>query len=405
MNFIQHVHEDKKEWARQLTGKDIANILNSFALLKPNLGDTDIESNKLVLHNSEIAAIAGLQGERAFEELVRQNLSSDFKINNMAKTSKSGDFIITWTSYKANKEYTMLIDVKNYKTTVPSKEVVKFHRDVEIRDVDCGMLLSLSSKIVGFTHMIESKYITIGNKKVPLVFMHSNMPSAITEMIKTTFHIIETSELHTNKIQYMDEFISSVSDLHENINIVSQCRDAMSVSKHEIEKSLNGVMMQLMTCEYELVSNIKKIQTTMANYNTIEEKLSTGDLIFDEFAELGLTEVEKLIKYIVVTFDISKDTEILLARIIAIIYANDLCPEYDINLSKKILHLNKLKVLIAFKFMKTTNHIIIESATKNMVPIICNMAKKKKCKTTSVGYVVKINDNTIDDIIKLVSVL
>lgn len=404
MNFIQYIHEDKKEWARKLTEHDIADILNSFALLKPY--NTNVKDNIIVMRNSEIAAIAGIQGEQAFEKLVRQNLSGDFEINNMSKTSKSGDFIIVWTSYKTNKKYTMLVDVKNYNSTVPSREVLKFHRDVGIKDVDCGMLLSLSSKIVSFSHTIESKYIIVGNKKVPLVFMQSNIPSAITEMIKTTFHIIETSELHNNKIQYMDEFISSVAELHENINIVSRCRDAMAVSKHEIEKSLNGVMMQLMTCEYELIANIKKIQAAMVNYNAIEDIEDKSSIEDTLSTQSELSETEKLVKHVISAFNISKTTEILVSQIF-----KSICDfgkleelEYKINLSKKIVCITNIKIPVTIKFMKTVNYIIINSATKIMMSTICELTKEKNCRTTNTGYVIKINDNTINAIIKLLSV-
>ena len=398
-SIIQHVHTDKKEWAKQLSATDIANILNAFATIPRNIETT--------YERSDIAAVAGLQGEHAFEKLVSEQLTSDYTITNMSKTSKSGDFIISWISYKSHKTYKMLIDVKNYKTTVPSKEVDKFRRDVEIRGVDCGMLLSLTSKIVGITNAIESKYVSLHNQKIPLVFMRSHLPSAIAEMIKTTFQIIEMSELHTNKINYMDEFISCIDELQDNINMISQCRDTMTITKHEIENSLNNVMLQLMTCEYNLVSNIKKIQKTMANYNEIEEKLSIDDLmLFDTFVESDASDLEKLISYLTTVFNVPKDLEVLLTQILP-----NLISKYEINLSKKTLCLTisnstsksdyiKIKY-ITIKFMKTMTHIIFESVDNEMIPTITELSKKKIVRATSAGYVMKINEKTVNSIIKL----
>ena len=91
--------------------------------------------------------------------------------------------------YFCNNKYSLLIDVKNYKTTVPSKEIEKFYRDIKLNsNINGGVLLSLQSKIVGFSKIIEFQDFSSDHGIIPVVFMRSKTPEVICELLKLLFH-------------------------------------------------------------------------------------------------------------------------------------------------------------------------------------------------------------------------
>lgn len=55
----------------------------------------------------------------------------------MTHIGSSGDFIVEFSNFS------VLIEVKNYSSSVPKIEVDKFIRDVEVKDVNAGIFISI----------------------------------------------------------------------------------------------------------------------------------------------------------------------------------------------------------------------------------------------------------------------
>ena len=74
-----------------------------------------------------------------------------------------GDFIMK------DKEFTMLIETKNYKNNVTKPEIEKFYRDMENNnDIQCGLFLSLKSGICNR----EDLHLEVIDGK-PIIFVHN----------------------------------------------------------------------------------------------------------------------------------------------------------------------------------------------------------------------------------------
>ena len=81
------------------------------------------------------AVLKGQEGE----DIVYRILTS--KYNNVKKTNKtpeSGDFII---------DNDIMIEVKNYSSTVPTLQVLKFQRDLNNLNIRAGIFISLNTHI------------------------------------------------------------------------------------------------------------------------------------------------------------------------------------------------------------------------------------------------------------------
>ena len=100
----------------------------------------------------------------------------------------------------------------------------------------------------------------------------------IVEVIKLLFHIIEIKDLNKNSVCKSDELIHHINSLNDNIQTITDCSDVLQLSKTEIEKSLNAIMIKLMSCEYSLVSKINQINTTLVSANALEHTVSADEL-------------------------------------------------------------------------------------------------------------------------------
>jgi len=107
--------------------------------------------------------IKGKRGENKLEPLLSQILP-EANIINSSGSAESGDFMIERTN-----KPTVLIDTKDYNTSVPKKEVDKIIRDIERRKC-CGILLSQNSGIA-LKYDFE---INVHNNFV-VVFLHSHV--------------------------------------------------------------------------------------------------------------------------------------------------------------------------------------------------------------------------------------
>jgi hypothetical protein len=314
LKIIDYVLAEHKDWVSKLTPENIGNILNTLANI-PNMkiNGKSILSNSSISHNlnsemqsemqydipglkSDIPSVKGKIGENMFEDIVSKFMSSDYELINVAKQGKAGDFMIKWRSFKTNKLYKIIIDIKNYnKSSVPTLEVEKFYRDVHLNNVNGGLLLSYNSHITGTSKIIELKELLTDKGIVPLLFVQSNTPLVIVEIIKLLFHIIEIKDINNNSVCKNNELIYHINQLNDSIQNITDCRDILQNSKNDIEKSLNTIMLKLMSCEYNLVSKINQINSTLINVNELKCMQSESK---EKVEKLEKVESEETVKFV-----------------------------------------------------------------------------------------------------------
>jgi len=426
--ILEHVLPENREWVSKLSLKSIADILNVLALIpemKEQLYDMPViisdnqkklekepvkepdektekeplkepyektEKEQNAEYKSDIPAMKGLAGENKFESIISQFMSNDYELINVSKQGKAGDFIIKWMSTKTNKEYKILVDIKNYsKNSVPTSEVDKFYRDVSLNNVDGGFLLSFNSKITGINKLIEFREFMTDRHTIPILYMTSSTPLLIAESIKMHFHIIEIKDLTRNSICDSEDLIYRINQLNDSIQTIIDCRDILEMSKLSIDKSLNTIMMKLMSCEYDLISKINNINSTLTQKRMILNENKSSD------------EPTNDVKHVMEVFGslINEDADVYLHNI----YKTINCSDNIISFAKKTWALNKDDVSIIIKFQKTCLSIIFPIINTTMTQLIKKNNYKKIITHNKEGYVIKINQDTISYIIQLIKLL
>ena len=405
--IVQHVSDENKKWVSNLKPEDMAKILDALALVPQYISDTESITEKTNVNKippekvSELPANVGLQGEMEFEDIIQQFMPSDYKLMNTAKTGKCGDFIIEYTSNKTTKRYSLLIDVKYYKTTVPSKEIDKFNRDLTLNsNISGGLFLSLNSKIVGISQMIKFQEIFVNNNNIPIVFVRSKQPEIICEIIKFIFHINEIKDVNKNEVINKSELINTINELSNEVQLITSCRDNLQISKMEMEKTLNQMLFNLMQCEYNIGAKIKQINKSLADdllINTCDNP--------DNENNPNLINVD--LKTIINTFKNSIDVEYD-----ALIYSI-----YNINWHKTIINIPKKQWILYkdaesiytyIKFNKKFMDMIFPIQNEKFIlEIEMDKVKNKidKGKMKSDGYHIAINPDNISLILQLCNLI
>lgn len=371
--ILKHVSEKNRKKVSCLTEKQIAKIIDDY-YNNLEISDSEEELSDIkydipcktidipnvtkstnnsyvpkvaqqVLYNTSYinnSSILGQIGEQNFESIIDKYLPVDYKIKNMAKIGKSGDFIISWQSEITCKIYNILIEVKNYSNSVPTKEIEKFYRDIKINNVDSGILLSFNSKITGFAKKIDFSNTINGNKKIPIIFINTKTPELISEIIKLHFSILEIKDRNYYSIDYHNNIITHIDSFCKSVDTISKCRDDLQVTKNMIDKNISDIIFKLMGCEYELSDKIRQIQCNIrsnkenSKYNEVNKNATITNNIIQQ---LG--------------FSISHEYDKILYQIFRLKWDN-----YELDSEKKKVKLFAKEEIIV-KFNKRSASIII----------------------------------------------
>jgi hypothetical protein len=426
--ILKHVAPQNKEWVESLTPEQMGALLNTLSLV-PHMTTKVIKEDKY----SDKPAVRGLQGEDMFESMLSEFMPSDYICENVAKSGKMGDFILTHKSHKTNKKYKLLVDIKNYRSTVPSKELDKFYRDLNINQVQGGFMLSLHSKIVGQSKTIAFETYNADRGAVPMLLAQTNTPLAIVELIKLMFHIIEIKDISYNNITRKDELVSNINQLNDHIGLITSCRDILSTTRGVMEKSLDEIMMKLMTCEYTFIAKINQINnglmetdlheqknTVSINPNMIEPQwISTArteevmeaelktnfagetiELTIDEVKTLRVAPKPNLVNEIAIKFggSFNLGDEHLLRSI----YDTHTWNSTNVIASKKEWHLTNDTNYVIIKFAKKSAKVIFPALTDAHTNIITLHSSKGKA--IGSGYAMILNQTNIGFILELLRV-
>ena len=198
--------------------------------------------------------------------------------------------------------------------------------------------------------------------------------------------------MNNNEVANKNNLIIHINSLNDNIQFITDCRNTLLQSKMDIEKSLNGIMFNLMTCEYNLVDKIKSINSTLST--PIE--VVSGSISEPESKQIDY------VRNIVQTFGSSLD--ITCESLLYAIYNNGAWVTNNINVPKKQWKLSKSDSFITVKFTKKSMTVVFTTLTDDMLIIIKNI-NTKYVKSKCDEFTVIINSESISQIVELIKLI
>lgn len=236
-------------WISKLSAADMIKILqvnydNSRIVRTTSLKDNipEVSSHKL-----------GIIGEQEIIDLLSQY---ELQFN----LAHKGDIVVK----KDGKS--LIIEVKNYTSTVPYTEVDKFYRDL-----DCnasyigGIFISLNSKISKIDKSI--KFSKHNNQYV--IFLSVCDKNIITSMVNLLFEIGCYTTVDCNKL------ISAINELEEIKNCINTCTSVFGESKAIFDKNYNLFARKMET----LNEKFNKMIVNLSSYIDTNESVAIADIV------------------------------------------------------------------------------------------------------------------------------
>jgi hypothetical protein len=257
---------EKAEWSNKIILKteELENLKLQFAEKQGQV--TQLEKIHDILKEKQQSSASSLIGQ-AGEELVGQFLINCqlFEVEPTARTPGSGDYFINFNGDTK----TILVEVKNYKTTVPNPEMQKFMKDVDSCNVIGGIFVSLKSK--ASSHHVEHKVHMSANDKPMIVIDNfaNKKDSTLSEFRFAALLVQKIAEAKHNQSE--DAFRQSLKELEdvatkfkEHLDTVSGYQKILSKLNEKMTKDISKFTHEL----HILVQNttiVKNMPTKRGN--------------------------------------------------------------------------------------------------------------------------------------------
>jgi len=226
---------------------------------------------KLRVPRKKNSANLGICGENFFEEVVA--CLGEYSISNTAQQGKKGDFIVESNALR------VLVDVKNYNCSVPTKEVEKLHRDLQCNpSAGAGMLLSIGSKITG-RGSFAIEYTIVGNKRVPILLVRANTPILIQEYVKFIFRLVEVRDHQRICEDGVDLAREHIRDIQVQVDVMSQITHNLQSMKADINRVVDRSVLGIIMCENRIREKLDQVTRAIAECD--EYKEIDGELTLD----------------------------------------------------------------------------------------------------------------------------
>ena len=217
---------------------------------------------KLLDKTSNKSSISlGDSGEQIFENLADTFKDfPDFKIENKAKQSHKGDFHLFF------KDFNILVDVKNYTSSISKKEITKIESDLNTNNnMNFAWLVSLNSNICEYNKFpITSKSITTDDGDVKFILMINNLldNKEPRNMLRQAWQICNDLYRFTRKVEKDDDklekFIERNSIYKKQINILQE-------RSYDLRRSVNTSLNILKNMDNDLLEILSNISDDIIN--------------------------------------------------------------------------------------------------------------------------------------------
>lgn len=263
---------------QQLESMSKQEILDSINYLRGDIGEMELQ-NKLDNLSLVLEKFLGLsqnsnkKGEIT-EDIIYQLFTSKYKDLAYEKTRDiphSGDGILTFPNKVTNKltgntKLKVLVEIKNYTSTVKKEEIEKFKYDMKFNNIDFGLFISLKSSIQGHSQLDYEKMIH-NNKEYNMVYVsHIDMETTKIDAALLVLTKIFELEGQTKKldIEWIHEQINShFKELVLISERTSFLKDNFLVMESTIKNSLNEHYKLLRDYQYDMDKQINSIWEKM----------------------------------------------------------------------------------------------------------------------------------------------
>jgi hypothetical protein len=256
------INKVKEKYDLLLEEKDRQNQLNK---------DTFDKAVKLLDKTSNKSSISlGDSGEQIFENLADTFKDFvDFKLENKAKQGHKGDFHLFF------KDFNILVDSKNYTSTISKKEIQKIESDLNTNgNMNFAWLVSLNTNICEYNKFpITPKWITTDDGKIKCILMINNLldNKEPRNILRQAWQICDDFFRLTRKVKNDD---GELEKMREKNLINKKQINNLQEKSYDLRRSVNTSLNILKSMDNDLLEMLSNFSDSI-----ISEKFTTVEKI------------------------------------------------------------------------------------------------------------------------------
>ncbi len=245
MSHIEVIIDDPvvAEWVAEATpatrglalrfGMEAANYIHEITLSQQHVQPVQQPAIAPLIEQVQPAARIGQVGEKFIEDILKQR----FNIHNTTKTAHAGDIALTVHMQK------IIVEVKNYKSTIPTHQVEKFRNDLTTAGAFGGVFISLNTPISLMTPWSLVWEPTASSNLVPCVYMQSAQPDEICAAVELVAHWIHL-RMHT-----FDPVCQTIGAIEHKLLELATARTEMQTMSAGVAAATMKTYSRLTSCE------------------------------------------------------------------------------------------------------------------------------------------------------------
>jgi hypothetical protein len=280
----EEINKVKKKYDLLLEEKDRQNQLNR---------DVFDKAEKLLNRTSNKSSTSiGDNGEQIFENL--SDTFKDFvgfKLENKAKQGHKGDFHLFF------KDFNVLVDSKNYSTSVSKKEIIKIESDLNTnKNMNFAWLVSLNTNICEYNRFpIMPKWITTDDGVVKCILMINNLleNKEPRNILRQAWQMCDDYYRLTKKTDKEDE---KLEEYREKNLIYKKHIENLQERSYELRRSINTSYNIVKNIDNDLLEMLSVLSDKMLNEkfdlnNKIKEWWNINLEYIDDGSKIMSTEI------------------------------------------------------------------------------------------------------------------
>jgi hypothetical protein len=207
------------------------------------------------LFNVKCRSNAYSLGKRG-EDYVYELLKNKYNIIDCRQNSHCGDFQLIPCSIGKIVE-PILIECKNYSSSIPSREIDKFYNDLISQGAPGGIFVSLNSPITGISACIDIQYKTLNMKLIPIIFISSDNEDIIISAVNIMLHLCRGIYLCGEDSRLSEETIKDLLTVANSLSNAKQTLINLSASN---TITITNLISQIAQLEGLLIRHTKQLE-------------------------------------------------------------------------------------------------------------------------------------------------
>ena len=198
------------------------------------------------------------------EETIYNILKDKYKIISDSKTFHSGDFIIEINGIQ------ILIEIKNYKNSVPSHEVKKMYDDIRRQGTRAGLFISLNSDISNIKKHIHLETTVINGCDIPVIFVNTkDIGLYLNDLLYYNIDLLYSYCVKNKSIS--NDIKTKLNDINLQIQNMSQIRVLLNEIIQYNQSKLSNILLELIMFEERLKNTIR----TLSQDSIVEDNIKS----------------------------------------------------------------------------------------------------------------------------------